>query len=151
MRQLLILLGILAAEMALFTVLGGQPLDAGYFELLLVQAAPVLLLAAGMTLVLLTAGIDLSVGSLTAFVACVMASSGDGSAFWITAVPAGFCLALLLGFSNGALIAFLDIPPIIATLGTMIVFRGGREAERVSGALDARSIAQLAARHARSV
>ncbi len=124
MRQPLILLGILAAEMALFTVLGGQPLDAGYFELLLVQAAPVLLLAAGMTLVLLTAGIDLSVGSLTALIACVMASSEAGSAFWITAVPVGLCLALLLGFSNGALIAFLDIPPIIATLGTMIVFRG---------------------------
>jgi ribose/xylose/arabinose/galactoside ABC-type transport system permease subunit len=77
-----------------------------------------------MTLVLMTAGIDLSVGSMVALVSCVMASSRGDASFWWTAVPLGLALAFLLGLTNGALIAGLDIPPIIATLGTMIFYRG---------------------------
>jgi len=84
----------------------------------------VLLLAFGMTLVLMTGGIDLSVGSMVALVSCLMASSGGAASFWWTAMPLGLALAFLLGLTNGALIAGLDIPPIIATLGTMIFYRG---------------------------
>ena len=124
---------ILLAEIALFTILSGQSFtsasDAGayfrsYFADLICQSAPVLLLAFGMTIVLMTAGIDLSVGSLVALVACVMSSFPAGTEFWWTAVPIGLALALLLGATNGALIAWLDVPPIIATLGTMILYRG---------------------------
>jgi ribose/xylose/arabinose/galactoside ABC-type transport system permease subunit len=124
---------VLLAEIALFTNLSGQSFtsasDAGlyfksYFADLICQSAPVLLLAFGMTIVLMTAGIDLSVGSLVALVACVMSSFPAGVEFWWTAVPLGLALALLLGATNGALIAWLDVPPIIATLGTMILYRG---------------------------
>lgn len=124
---------ILLAEIALFTALGGQSFasagDAAsyfrsYFADLLCQSAPVLLIAFGMTIVLITAGIDLSVGSMVALVACVMASFPAGPEFWWTAVPLGLALALLLGATNGALIAWLDVPPIITTLGTMILYRG---------------------------
>ena len=105
---------ILLAEIALFTILSGQTFtsasDAGayfqsYFADLLCQSAPVLLLAFGMTIVLMTAGIDLSVGSLVALVACVMSSFPAGTEFWWTAVPLSLALALLLGATNGALIA----------------------------------------------
>src|SRR5881396_3461703 len=122
---------LLFVEMAFFTAIGGPKFDSfggfvrffqNYFGDLLAQSAPVLLLGFGMTLVLMTAGIDLSVGSMVALVACVMASFKSGTSFWWTAVPAGLALALLLGLTNGALIAWLDIPPIIATLGTMIFF-----------------------------
>ena len=124
---------LLLLEIALFTGVSGQSFHStaeaasyfrSYFTDLLAQAAPVLLLSFGMTLVLMTAGIDLSVGSLVALTACVMSSFPTGPDFWWTAVPVGLCLALLLGFTNGALIAWFDVPPIIATLGTMIFYRG---------------------------
>ena len=123
----------LLIEIALFTLLSGQTFHSAheaalYFKSycadLLCQSAPVLLLAFGMTLILMTAGIDLSAGSAVALVACVMSSFPSGPAFWWTAVPVGLALALLLGAINGALIARLDVPPIIATLGTMILYRG---------------------------
>lgn len=124
---------LLLAEVIFFTALTAPKFDstgafAGYFRNyiadLLAQSSPVLLLAAGMTLVLITAGIDLSVGSMVALIACVMSSFQPGAAFWWTAVPVGLVVALLLGLTNGALIAGLNIPPIIATLGTMIFYRG---------------------------
>jgi ribose/xylose/arabinose/galactoside ABC-type transport system permease subunit len=124
---------LLLVEIAIFTAIGGPKFDSlsgfvryfqNYLGDLLAQSAPVLLLGFGMTLVLMTAGIDLSVGSMVALIACVMASFKSGTHFWWTAVPVGVVLALLLGFTNGALIAWLDIPPIIATLGTMIFYRG---------------------------
>jgi len=123
----------LLAEVVLFTLIGGPKFQSAgsvaayfqsYFADLLAQSAPVLLLGFGMTLVLMTAGIDLSAGSMVALVACVMSSFAGGPAFWWTAVPAGLAVALLLGLTNGWLIARLDIPPIIATLGTMIFYRG---------------------------
>jgi rhamnose transport system permease protein len=128
-----ILLLIFLAEVALFTSVSGQSFHSvadglayfrSYFVDLLCQSAPVLLVACGMTLVLITAGIDLSAGSMVALVACAMSSFAAGASFWWTAVPVGLVLALLLGATNGALIAWLDVPPIIATLGTMIFYRG---------------------------
>jgi ribose/xylose/arabinose/galactoside ABC-type transport system permease subunit len=120
----LILVAILVLEIVFFTAVAGQPLDAAYFEGLLVQSAPILLLAAGMTAVLLTKGIDLSVGSMTALVACAMASFDPGWKFWLEALPVGLVVALLAGLANGLLVAFVEMPPIIATLGTLILFRG---------------------------
>ena len=124
---------LLLVEIALFTAISAPRFSSlgglaayflQYFGDLLAQSAPILLLAAGMTLVLMTAGIDLSVGSMVALIACVMSSFNAGGAFWLTAVPVGLALGLGLGFANGLLIALLNIPPIIATLGTMILFRG---------------------------
>ncbi|MBI2949278.1 MAG: ABC transporter permease [Verrucomicrobia bacterium] len=129
----LVLPFLLVAEIALFTWISAPKINSfggwlayfqHYFGDLMAQSAPVMLLAAGMTFVLMTAGIDLSVGSMVALVACVMSSFPSGPGFWWTAVPTGLALALALGLTNGALIAGLNIPPIIATLGTMILYRG---------------------------
>lgn len=83
------------------------------------------IIAVGMTLVILTAGIDLCVGSLVA-VAGVIAGS------FITVHPEMGVAALLLavlvcglfGLLNGLLISYADIPPFIATLATMSIARG---------------------------
>jgi ribose/xylose/arabinose/galactoside ABC-type transport system permease subunit len=132
MKKWMLLL-MLLVEIAFFTAVSGQSFQsaaelAGYFRSyfadLLCQSAPVLLVAFGMTLVLMTAGIDLSAGSMVALVACVLSSFPAGPDFWWTAVPLGLALALALGATNGALVAWLDVPPIIATLGTMIFYRG---------------------------
>ncbi len=128
-----ILLLLLLLEIATFTFLSGVRFDSAgdftaYFQSylgdLITQSTPTLLLAFGMTLVLITAGIDLSVGSMVALVGCIMASFPGNTEFWWTAVPLGLLTGLTLGFLNGALVAWLDVPPIITTLGTMIFYRG---------------------------
>jgi ribose/xylose/arabinose/galactoside ABC-type transport system permease subunit len=109
---------------------GSVPLDdlsyglRDYCETLVSQSAPLLILSVGMTIVLMTAGIDLSVGSMVALVACVMSNFAESGNFWLTAAPVGLGLAVGLGYFNGLLIARLDIPPIIATLGTLFFYRG---------------------------
>lgn len=132
MRALVLPL-LLVAEIAVFTSLAGVDIQTAadfweYFRWyatdVLTQGAPVLVLSLGMTLVLMTAGIDLSVGSMVALVACLMSLFEPGPAFWATALPAGLVAGLLLGCFNGLLIARVDMPPIIATLGTMIFYRG---------------------------
>lgn len=95
-----------------------------YLSDLVVQAAPILVLSLGMTIILISGGIDLSVGSMTALVACVMSTFEPGPRFWYTAVPIGLAVGAGLGLFNGLLIAALDVPPIIATLGTLFFYRG---------------------------
>ncbi len=88
------------------------------------QTAPLLILSLGMTMVLITAGIDLSVASSMALIACVMSTFDNPDTFWQTAVPLGLLVGICCGYFNGFLIARLDIPPIIATLGTLFFYRG---------------------------
>lgn len=82
------------------------------------------ILAAGMTLVILTAGIDLSVGS-------VVALSGVASVLlWTSGVPTvvavlgGIALGALVGLINGSLTAYLGLPAFIVTLGALTYVRG---------------------------
>ena len=95
-----------------------------YWNDLVVEAAPILILSFGMTAVLMSGGIDLSVGSMTALVACVMSTFEPGRQFWLTAVPIGLAVGAGLGLFNGLLVARFDVPPIIATLGTLFFYRG---------------------------
>jgi ribose/xylose/arabinose/galactoside ABC-type transport system permease subunit len=94
------------------------------------NGAPVLLVALGMTLVIATRGIDLSVGAIAAIsgaVACVyIAGSSQESATATAVVAASLALgaAVLLGVWNGFLVSVLGIQPIIATLVLMTAGRG---------------------------
>ncbi|GGI41157.1 ABC transporter permease [Mammaliicoccus stepanovicii] len=82
------------------------------------------LIAFGMTFVILTGGIDLSVGSIlalsSAFTAILITSGLDPILALIIGVLAGF----LLGVFNGILVTFGSMAPFIATLATMTIFRG---------------------------
>lgn len=133
MKRIAILALALILEIALFTLISGREFRSvaglssyfqSYFADLFVHAAPILILSFGMTVVLMTAGIDLSVASTVALISCVMASFPAGPNFWWSALPAGLVVGLAAGGLNGVLIARFDVPPIIATLGTMIFFRG---------------------------
>lgn len=89
------------------------------------RAAPTMLLALGMTLVIATGGVDLSVGS-------VMAIAGAAAALMLTkttqSVPviitASLGIALFFGLWNGILVGFFKITPIVATLILMVSGRG---------------------------
>jgi putative xylitol transport system permease protein len=84
------------------------------------------ILAMGMTLVILTGGIDLSVGSVLAFSSIVAATfvTGDNPHSPIVALLVGVVTGGLLGLINGWIIAYLKIPPFVATLGMLSVARG---------------------------
>jgi ribose/xylose/arabinose/galactoside ABC-type transport system permease subunit len=89
---------------------------------ILVQVTPTVLVAIGMTFVIATGGIDLSVGSVMAIASAVTAISLDYSA--IPAVLLGLIVATAVGALNGALISRFRIQPIIITLAVLIAGRG---------------------------
>ncbi|WP_415913999.1 ABC transporter permease subunit [Paraburkholderia sp. J76] len=88
------------------------------------QASINIVLAAGMTFVILTGGIDLSVGSVLA-AAAMAAMIGSNIAGWgWVGVPMALAVGLGFGLVNGALIALLRLPPFIVTLGSLTAVRG---------------------------
>ncbi|WP_276643836.1 ribose ABC transporter permease [Caldibacillus debilis] len=82
------------------------------------------LLAFGMTYVILTGGIDLSVGSILALCSALAAGFMTDSMDPVLAVSAGLVLGALMGAANGFVIAKGKVAPFIATLATMTIFRG---------------------------
>ncbi len=88
------------------------------------QTAVINTMALGMTLVIVSGGIDLSVGSILAFSGVIgtMTMVGSGSVFLGIAV--GVACGALWGCANGLMISALRIPPFIVTLGTLGIVRG---------------------------
>jgi fructose transport system permease protein len=92
-------------------------------SILLQQAAIVGSLAVGQTLIILTAGIDLSIGAVVVLASLVMGklASGNGMPGFLAFVI-GFLIATLAGTVNGLLVTRLRLPPFIVTLGTLSIF-----------------------------
>jgi len=97
------------------------------------QVAINAILAAGMTVVILSGGIDLSVGSVLALSGAVGAGIIAGGGSWLVAVLAMLGLGTLLGAVNGFFVAYGQLPPFIVTLammafarGSTLVYTGGR-------------------------
>jgi ribose transport system permease protein len=88
------------------------------------QAAIIAIVAVGMTFVIITGGIDLSVGSVLAFAGVVMASVLHMEMPLPVALAVALGTGLFCGLLNGALITLGRLPPFIATLGMMSVARG---------------------------
>ena len=88
------------------------------------QAAIIAIVATGMTFVIITGGIDLSVGSVLAFAGVAMASVLHADVPVPLALAAALGTGLFCGLVNGALITVGRLPPFIATLGMMSVARG---------------------------
>jgi ribose transport system permease protein len=88
------------------------------------------IMAVGMTIVIITAGIDLSVGAIYALAAVsgalFMNQYGSDGPGWAGLVGAGITIgvALLAGIANGIMITGLNVHPFIITLGTMAIYRG---------------------------
>ncbi|BAZ41823.1 inner-membrane translocator [Calothrix sp. NIES-4101] len=118
------ILPILVIICILFSLLSPNFFTAGNAVNILRQASINIVLATGMTFVILTGGIDLSVGSILAVSAVVAVLVSLLPALGWFAVPAALLTGLLLGLLNGALITFMDVPPFIVTLGSLTALRG---------------------------
>jgi ribose transport system permease protein len=89
------------------------------------RAAPLAILAAGQLFVLISGGFDLSVGSLvtlTVVGGSMLTANDPGNTWW--AIAALYAIGLCVGLINGAVIAYLRTPSIIATLGTLLSVNG---------------------------
>ena len=110
---------VLMVALAVFGVLSENFFKAGTLSTILQQIAIVGILGCAQTLVILTAGIDLSVGAIAVFSSVLM-----GQATFRYGLPAelaiavGLALGTAMGALNGVLIAKLKLPPFIVTLGT---------------------------------
>ena len=111
---------VLVLSIAVFGVLvGGKFFSAFSMTLILQQVAIVGIVGAAQTLVILTAGIDLSVGAIMVLSSVVM-----GQFTFRYGLPApiailcGFAVGALCGWVNGVLVAHMKLPPFIVTLGT---------------------------------
>ncbi|WP_417269748.1 ABC transporter permease [Celeribacter sp.] len=96
----------------------------GYLIDVLNRGAPTALLCLGMTLVIATKGIDLSVGAVMAIAGATAASLVVDGHHWMTAVAGALAVGVLCGLWNGILVAVLRIQPIVATLVLMVAGRG---------------------------
>ena len=89
------------------------------------RAAPLAILAAGQIFVLVSGGFDLSMGSLvtlTVIGGSMLTANDPSNTRW--AIGALYCIGLAVGAINGAVVAYLRAPSIIATLGTLLSVNG---------------------------
>jgi len=100
-------------------------LEPGLFMNFLRRAAPLVILACGQLYVILTGGFDLSMGAVATLV--VLAASilinGDADSTWAV-IGVLYAMGIAVGLVNGLVVAFLKVPSIIATLGTMLLVNG---------------------------
>jgi ribose transport system permease protein len=138
------ILGVLLVIVVFFSITGGRKfLSTSNFSLISQNIAVWAVIGVGMTFVIITSGIDLSVGSVLVFSSVIAAKLMDaiGGNGWGTALV-GILGALVTGIVWGALNGFLvaksKIPPLIVTLGTLSVALG--LAQVITGGIDIRSV-----------
>ena len=114
---------VLVLAIVVFGIINPRFLLAGNLSLITQQVAVVGTLALAQTLVILTAGIDLSVGAAMIFASMVVAqSSVDLGVPGVAALLIGLLVGLGTGALNGFLVTKLRLPPFIVTLGTLNIF-----------------------------
>jgi ribose transport system permease protein len=118
------MLPVLVLLCAGFTLLTDNFASLQNLSIIAQQASINLVLAAGMTFVILTGGIDLSVGSILSISAVAAMLTSLTPELSALSVPAALLCGLLFGLVNGALIAFMKLPPFIVTLGSLTAVRG---------------------------
>jgi len=126
-QQRILLLAV-AAEIAVFSAIAQNFFTAANFFEVMRFSVELGLLALALTPIIITGGIDLSIGSMMGLAAVLF---GAASRDWHLPVPAAAAIALAAGLAGGALnatlVAGLSIPPLIVTLGSLSLFRGMAE------------------------
>jgi ribose transport system permease protein len=111
---------------AVFTFITGDTFNTANNQITIARAASVfLILAVGQTLVMTTGGIDISTGSMVGVVGAIIGSTlQDGVLAPAFAIPCAILLGAFLGAINGFNVTVLGVPPLLATLGTFVAYRG---------------------------
>jgi simple sugar transport system permease protein len=134
--QFTVLIAMTLVVVALMWALNGSDfLNIGNFQSMAYQMPELGVLSLAMMIAMLTSGINLSIiatANLSGIVMALILTSAvgqqaTGAQAWlivIAAIFAGLIVAGIVGLLNGFLIAYLDIPPILATLGSMIMING---------------------------
>jgi ribose transport system permease protein len=115
---------MLVVLLALFGVMSPGFGTSANLSNVLVQSAILLIIALAMTLIIMTEGIDLSMGALLTLATIIYAATLLASGSFVMALAAALALGIAFGFLNGWLIAVADIPPFVTTLGTLGVAQG---------------------------
>ena len=119
------ILGVLVVIVAFFAIAGGSKFfSAANFSLISQNVSVLAILGVGMTFIIITSGIDLSIGSVLVFASVIsakvieaMGGSSAGAVF--VGILAGLVAGGAWGFINGFLVAKAKVPPFIVTLGTL--------------------------------
>ena len=117
-------LGLVLVAVIFGVLVGGQFFAPGNIELMARQAAIVCMAALGMTVVIATGGIDLSVGSIISLSTVAIALALRAEYSPLAAAAFGVAAAAVCGIVNGVVITQLRVVPFIVTLGTMLIVRG---------------------------
>lgn len=114
---------VLVLAVVVFALLSDRFVQPGNVSLVLQQVAVVGTLAVGQTIIILTAGIDLSCGAIMVLSSIVMAKvAAEQGLPGVPALLLGFLVGTACGLVNGLLVTRLKLPPFIVTLGTLNVF-----------------------------
>jgi ribose transport system permease protein len=110
--------------MVVFTMLSNIFLTGTNITNILIQSGTNAIIAVGMTYVIISGNIDISVGATLALSSCVGAKIMVDTGNVFLGILAALIAGILLGVFNGSLVAYLGFPPFIVTLSTMWLFRG---------------------------
>jgi len=120
---------VLIVLLSLFSILTPDFLTANNLSILAKHVAINAILAVGTTFVIITGGIDLSVGSIAGLAGMVAGGlltvgvGGHAFGIWL-AIPIALLVSCIVGLLNGVLVTRLGVAPFIATLGTLYIARG---------------------------
>src|SRR3954471_10023601 len=113
-------LAVLVVAIIAFAIVNGRFLSAANLGLVLQQVTVIATLALGQTLIILTAGIDLSAGAIAVFSSILMATfCVNAGVPGVIALLLGFACGTAMGAINGFLVTRIKLPPFIVTLGTL--------------------------------
>ncbi len=114
---------VLVVAAVIFDIINSRMFNPANLSIMLQEVAVIGLLALGQSIIILTAGIDLSVGAAMILAQMVMAGLAINSGLpVVVALIIGLLVGLLCGLVNGILVTRFHVPPFIATLGTLGVF-----------------------------
>jgi fructose transport system permease protein len=114
---------VLLLSVIIFSIVADNFLQPSNLSLIIQQVMVIGTLAIGQTIIILTAGIDLSVGAIMVLSSIVMAKlAADAGVPGLLALLIGFAVGLLCGLLNGLLVTRVKLPPFIVTLGTLNIF-----------------------------
>jgi fructose transport system permease protein len=114
---------VLVVSVAVFSLINHRFLNAVNLSLLIQQVAVLATLAIGQTMIILTGGIDLSVGAAAILAQMVMAQTAANNGVpGVLAVLLGIAVGAATGFINGFLVTRIKLPPFIVTLGTLSIY-----------------------------